>query len=144
MLFNLRYALQFNEHSEIMFGISRSQKQTLQIQGGNAVENTFTSLSIAAKEKLRLPYKIAVYGYLGMAYSEFNPNRARANTGEAFTPPELDGLSLIYAAGAEWDLIENLGVFVEYGRFYQRQRKEQQRRPEALVDGFTLGLYIRF
>ena len=143
-LFTFRYALQPSEHSEILFGISHSQQHGLQIQPGKKVENTFTSLSVAAKEKLILSDKIALYGYLGFSYNEFSQNISISNTGdEPLTIPELDGLSPIYALGLELDLTEDLGVFLEFSRFYEQERNAHGRRPKALVEGFNLGLYLR-
>ncbi len=143
-LFNFRYALQFNEHSEIVFGLSRSQEKSLDIQDGNKVDNTYTSLSISAKEKLNLPYNTAVYGYLGVSYNEFNQNISSLNTGPPLTPPELNGLSPVYGAGLEWNLTEDLGVFLEYARFYEQERRAQRSMPKALIEGFIFGAYVRF
>ena len=142
-LFTFRYAIQFNKHSEIIFGINHSQKQELLVQEGNQVENIYTSLSVAAKEKLPLPFKTAIYGYVGVAYSEFGQNASTLSTSEPITPPKLDGLSPIYGAGIEWDLIDNLGVFLEYGRIYEQERKTAGRRPRAIAEGFTFGLFVR-
>ena len=143
-VFSFRYSLEFNRHSEVMFGVNHSQEQTLEIQPGKNIQNTYTSLWIAAKEKLTLPFKVAIYGYLGLSYNEFNQNIPGSNTGEPITPPELDGLSPIYAAGLEWDLTEDFGLFGEYARIYEQERRVQSRRPKAFAEGFAFGLYVRF
>ena len=144
-LFTFRYALEFSKYSEIVFGIHHSQQQDLLLGEDQQIENTLTSLSFAAKEKLPLPFKTAIYGYLGVAYSEFAQNVSSSNTtDDPITPPQLDGLSPIYGAGIEWDLLDNLGIFLEYGRFYEQERKTQNRRPKAIAEGLIFGLFVRF